>query len=255
MNLPQRTNSSALSTTRNNSILLHKPLADTRPIPMRNYEIAALRKDGSVYFSQERAPANQLFESAFSAFARGTLIQTPSGDVAIEDLAPGDMITTTNGEAAQLTWIGSGNFVPADRRNPMPLTRIMVDSFGNSRPNMFLTIGPAARILHRTANMRAGNDVLRLLTLASELLDGENVIKVSPPTPVKLFHICLSHHATIFAGGLEAETFHPAGNGFESAPPSFKAKFLSMFPQIDTLQDFGKLAHLRADQLNKSEFN
>ena len=75
------------------------------PMATRSYEIAALREDGSLYIGQDKAPALPLFESAFSAFARGTLILTTQGEVAIEDLQPGDMIATSSGEPAQLIWV------------------------------------------------------------------------------------------------------------------------------------------------------
>ena len=52
----------------------------------RSFEVAALREDGSLYIGQDKAPALLLFESAFSAFARGTLILTVDGEVAVEDL-------------------------------------------------------------------------------------------------------------------------------------------------------------------------
>ena len=61
-------------------------------LPMRSYEIAALRADGSLYIGQDKAPAVPLFENAFSAFARSTLITTPQGPTAIEDLQPGDTV-------------------------------------------------------------------------------------------------------------------------------------------------------------------
>ncbi|HAC48419.1 MAG TPA: hypothetical protein DCE85_03930, partial [Sulfitobacter sp.] len=104
------------------------------PVPMRSYEVAALRADGSLYIGQDTAPAAPLFESAFAAFARGTLIQTVQGDIAIEDLQPGDMINTSSGEPARLIWIGSSSFIPADSGRRLSLIRIMPDSFGEGRP-------------------------------------------------------------------------------------------------------------------------
>ena len=215
------------------------------PAPMRSYEVAALRADGSLYIGQDTAPAAPLLEAAFAAFARGTPIQTVQGDIAIEDLQPGDMIHTSAGGPAQLIWIGSSRFIPADSGR-LPLIRIMPDSFGEGRPSSFLTLGPAARVLQTPPHLRAEAEGSRLLTPLREFVDGVNVIEVTPPTPVRLFHICLSRHAVIKAGGLEMETFHPGAQALRDATPGLRDRFLSMFPQIAHGRDFGPLAHPRA---------
>ncbi|MFK7836246.1 MAG: Hint domain-containing protein [Sulfitobacter sp.] len=217
-------------------------------IPMRNYEIAALRSDGSLYIGQDKAPAIPLFENAFSAFARGTLIATPRGDQAVEDLQPGDMINTSTGEPAKLIWVGSSSFVPADAGHRTPLVRIMADTFGQGRPASFLTVGPAARILHTPHHLRAEAGEKRLLTPVREFVDGVNVIEVVPPTPVRLFHICLERHAAISAGGVELETFHPGANATRSVSHGLRDRFLGMFPQVGHITDFGPLAHPRAPE-------
>jgi hypothetical protein len=221
----------------------------TRPtIAMRNYEVAALRSDGSLYIGQDRAPAIPLFESAFSAFARGTVIQTTQGDIAVEDLQPGDMINTSTGEPAPLIWIGSSSFVPADTGRRVPLVRVMADSFGQARPNSFITLGPAARVLHTPHHLRGDAGSAQMLTPVREFVDGVNVIEVVPPTPVRLFHICLSRHAAINVGGMEMETFHPDATAMRSVSHSLRDRFLGMFPQIGHASDFGPLAHPRAPE-------
>ncbi|MBD3664334.1 Hint domain-containing protein [Sulfitobacter sp. TSTF-M16] len=217
-------------------------------VPTRSYEVAALRADGSVFIGQDRAPALPFFESAYSAFARGTLIQTADGEVAVEDLQPGDMIQTSTGEPAQLIWIGSSNFVPADAGRRMPLIRIMPDSFGQNRPSSFLTVGPGARVLHTPHHLRGEAGGTQMLTPARALVDGVNVIEVVPPTPVRLFHLCLTRHAAIQAGGIEMETFHPGANSARSVSHSMRDRFLGMFPRISHMTDFGPLAHPRAPE-------
>ncbi|MEW9919620.1 Hint domain-containing protein [Marimonas sp. MJW-29] len=218
-------------------------------MPMRSYEIAALRGDGSLYIGQDKAPAVPLFENAFSAFARGTLIATPRGPVAIEDLQPGDMVNTGDGEEARVNWIGSSSFVPADAGRRMPLVRIMADAFGVGRPSSFITLGPAARILHTPHRLRAEAGEQRLLTPVHEFADGVNVIRVVPPTPVRLFHICLERHATVIAGGIEMETYHPGTVALHSLPQGLRERFLGMFPLVGEVADFGPLAHPRAPEV------
>ncbi len=215
-------------------------------MPKRSYEVAALRADGSLYIGQSTAPAIELFENAFSAFTHGSLIQTTMGPVAIEDLQPGDMVHTSTGAPAELIWIGTSTFSPADSGKRTPLIRIMPDSLGQSRPERSLTVGPGARILHTPPALRAIADGNPLFTPASRFVDGVNVIEVTPPTPTRLFHICLSRHAAITVDGIEMETFHPGTQASGDVSQSVHDRFVSLFPRISDITDFGPLAHPRA---------
>lgn len=223
---------------------------EEKAAPMRTFDIAALRKDGAHDVMQVRVPAHPLFEKAFSAFARGTLIQTEAGEIAVEDLQPGDMIPTVAGKPAKLLWIGSGNFVPADAGYRTSLIRVMADTFGMGRPDSFLTLGPHARILQTPPYLRGQIGAASLLAPVSDFVDGVNVIEVVPPTPVQLFHLVLERHGAIRAGGLECETFHPGGQAMREVSHSLRDLFLSMFPHISHLSDFGPLAHPRAPDPN-----
>lgn len=220
-------------------------------------EIAALRADGALHVSQAKLPALPEFEQAFTAFARGTVLQTPRGDIAIEDLQPGDRVSTVAGGAAQVLWIGSGNLSPMQaggRRTP--LTRIMSDSFGEGRPESFLTLGPAARILQTPPRLRArAGGAAPVLTPIAEFVDDVNVISITPPTPVTLFHLVLDRHAAIYAGGLECETFHPGAQSLRNLTEPQRALFLSLFPHIAQPADFGPLAHPRAPEDGQDRAN
>lgn len=220
------------------------------PMAKRTYEVAALREDGSLYIGQSTAPAIPLFENAFSAFTHGSLVQTPMGPVAVEDLQPGDLVQTSTGEAATLTWVGTSTFSPADVGKRTPLIRIMPDALGQSRPERSLTVGPGARILHTAANLRGLADGRQLLTPASKFVDGVNVIEVTPPTPTRMFHICLSRHAVINVDGIEMETFHPGSAAPREVSHALRDRFISLFPRIGHLSDFGPLAHPRAPELD-----
>ncbi|MEM8655197.1 MAG: Hint domain-containing protein [Pseudomonadota bacterium] len=223
-------------------------MARPETTPLRTFEVAALRADGSRSVATFKAPALPLFEGAFSAFARGVVLSGPEGGVAIEDLQPGDWLSTSAGAPAQVVWIGSSSFVPSDAGRRIPLIRIMADSFGQNRPASFITVGPAARLLQTPAHLRGTAGGAPLLTLASAFVDNVNVIEVVPPTPIRLFHICLTRHAAVDVGGIEVETFHPGQHAIRQVSHAQRDLFLSMFPHIAHVTDFGPLAHPRAPE-------
>jgi hypothetical protein len=189
-----------------------------------------------------------MIDQAFSAFARGALIETPDGPVAIEDLMPGDYVRTTRGKPAQIVWIGSATFAPVVLGQRLPLVRIMADTFGPSRPESFVTVGPAARILQTPPHLRGYSDGEELLTPASAFVDNVNVIKVTPPTPVRLFHMCLSRHAAVDVGGVAMETYHPGSAALRSVSHAQRDFLMNLFPRISHVTDFGPLAHPRAPE-------
>jgi hypothetical protein len=211
--------------------------------PMLSYEVSYLRSDGAVRTQRYPAPATPAFLAAFSAFARGTLITTTRGPVAVEDLSPGMKLVTNERGPSPLLWIGAMTLMP-DARLFDPgvpvLTRIMADALGIGRPMADFIAGPSARLLQRSPGLTD-----QMLQPVRDLVDGMQVIGLTPPSPVVLYHLALYRHATITAAGLPVETYHP-GPGFEAAlPHQDVATFLGLFPHVRKPSDFGSLAHPR----------
>ena len=222
--------------------------SERKPMMMRKYRTSWQAEDGQIMQDEQVGPALPLFESAFSAFARGTLITTTRGPVAIEDLTPGTRLVTAEHGPMPVIWIGSMTLTPAHDSQgfePTILTRIMADAFGIGRPMADFLAGPGARILTRPRNMRANIGGDQVLTPARNLSDGVQAIEIRPQRPVTVYHLCLRRHATITANGLEVESFHPAP-GFERAlGPNMLRLFLGLFPHIREPHQFGSMAHLR----------
>lgn len=200
-----------------------------------------LTHTGEISDSRFLIPAHPLFESAFCGFSRGTLVDTPTGPVAIEDLLPGDAVLTESGLTQQISWIGATTLVPAtgnEAERTVPLHRILADAFGMSRPLSHIVVGPSARILGHFG---------QALTPMSRFEDGVNVAPLSPPSPVEMFHICLRDHALIRMGGLAFESYHPGTAAFHDVGPAMRDLFMKLFPHIDTLADFGLMQYPRDD--------
>ena len=207
----------------------------------RRIEAACLLPDGSVHETRYTVPDTPLFLDAAGAFARGTLIRTETGPVAVEDLIPGDRVLCAEGGAETLVWIGSTLLAPGAGA----LSRVTADAFGLGRPSPDVLAGPAARLLHAQPGLAALMGSPRALSRVSEFVDGTGVIEITPPTPVRLYHVALARHAAIYAGGLEVESFHPGARAAEALGPNMQALFLSLFGHVEGFEDFGGLAYPR----------
>ena len=91
-----------------------------------------------------------------------------------------------------------------------------------------------------------------MLTPVGAFVDNVNVIEVTPPTAVRLYHICLTRHAAVDVGGLMVETFHPGMGGTRDVTHAQRDLFLSMFPRVFHITDFGPLAHPRAPETDQA---
>ncbi|MDK3017468.1 Hint domain-containing protein [Pseudodonghicola flavimaris] len=216
---------------------------------LRRYEVSALAPNGDIVDTHHIAPALPLFENAFCAFTRRTMVETDCGPVAVEDLLPGDRLITADGSAAPLLWKGSTTIQPnrPDAKGRYHrLTRVMADSFGMQMPMSDVLLGPSARILKTPGHLRALAGSNPLLTPLTEFIDGMSVIETAPPTPAQVYHLCLAEHAVIRIGGMEFETYHPGANALRMSSPAMREVFLGLFPHIREMRDFGPQTYARA---------
>ncbi|MAU52049.1 MAG: hypothetical protein CMN17_06640 [Roseovarius sp.] len=213
-------------------------------LPIRRYRCQWLDLGGAVSEAEHALPALPLLDAAHGGFARGTLIETPRGPVAIEDLLPGDTVLTAGQGALPVLWIGSATLSP-DADAGTALTRIMADAFGIGRPFADLMMGPGGRLMARPRSLRARLGAERVLTPAHALADGMTAFRLVPRQPVTLYHLALRRHAAITVNGIETESFHP-GVGFERALDGATLRLvMSAFPHLAAPQDFGPLARMR----------
>ena len=198
--------------------------------PMRRYFATYLTNQNEIEDLQRVGPAVSEFEIGFSAFARGTLIATEHGQVAIDDLSPGTRVKTVNNGYRRLRWIGSMTHVPNPRQQGNGgLTRISADSFGLGRPMPDLLIGPGAKLFRTSPQDRCATGSP---TPANELADGDSVMQVSPISPVELYHIAFDAPQIIWANGMECETFHAETMISPQFGGEMRALFMSMFPYL-----------------------
>ncbi|MBY6057407.1 Hint domain-containing protein [Leisingera daeponensis] len=254
MTIPQSLHRAAANAVEATAILQDPAALRSANKPqLRRYEVSCLLPGGGISETRHIAPALPLFENAFSAFTRGSLVETAQGPIAVEDLLPGDEILTRDGGSQPLLWIGRTSVLPGrggSRSRGCTLTSFMADSLGLQKPSASLVAGPAARLLRTPPHMQGCGDG-QLLTLASEFQDGMSIFETAPPAPVDLCHLCLPRHAVITVGGLAFETYHPGPDALKLASYAIKTLFLNLFAHADSIQGFGPLAFPRADNASQ----
>jgi hypothetical protein len=135
-------------------------------------------------------------------FARGTLIQTASGPVPVEELQIGDRlsfyVTPTLIDSAKVKWIGRQTFHPAmaELVDYLPI-KISANALGPGQPFKDLYISPDQAILFDGT-----------LIHAKVLVNGTSVVQMTEwDGDVEYLHIETESHELIYANGLPAETF------------------------------------------------
>ncbi|MDE2198432.1 MAG: Hint domain-containing protein [Rhodospirillales bacterium] len=164
--------------------------------------------DGTVAGTREIAPAGVgiggLNPMTFGAFcyAAGTRIGTPSGDIAIEDLHPGDAVLRARGGTARVRWIGRRHV--DCRRHPRPWdilpVRITAGAFGRGLPVRDLVLSPDHAVF-------TGG----VLIPVRYLLNGATIIQ-QKAAAIDYLHLELDAHDVILAEGLPAESYLDTGN-------------------------------------------
>lgn len=137
-------------------------------------------------------------EIMVACYRAGTRIATPSGEIAVEDLAIGDRVVTADGSAKPVKWLGrraySGRFA-AGKTHLLPI-RFAPGSLGNGRPRRDLWVSPQHAMLIDGA-----------LIPAACLVNGASIVQETTVDRIDYVHVELERHDVIFAEGAASETY------------------------------------------------
>lgn len=131
-------------------------------------------------------------------FYPGTLIRTPSGNVAVEALRTGDLVLTHAGHVAPVRWMGRQTIATrfADALTALPI-RIQAGALADNLPERDLLVSPGHAIL-----------LHGLLVQAGALVNGTSIRReAAVPEIFTYHHVELHDHALVLAEGVPAETY------------------------------------------------
>ncbi len=219
------------------------PFQDTAPAVQRRYSIAFLASDGSKQFFEHITASGVGLEKICANFARGTLIKTPSGAVSVEDLRPGDLVTTKDNGPQALRWIGSCPLrqIKSQTDEALLPIRIKADALGFLRPDQDLVVASHFRLLVNHPNCASLFGSPETLAPATNLLDGDSILRVQTGEDVNFYNLVFDQHQIISANGLETESYHPGNFGISAMSYTLQSHILAIFPHLNgDLNNFGK---------------
>lgn len=216
------------------------PLPRTRNLS-RPYDVAWLTSSGDVAYDTIVAPSVPVIESACANMARGALVATSKGPIAVEDLVPGMEVVTSEHGPLPVQWIGSYEMSPRDAQTSDRgrLFRVTSDAFGLGKPAQDLLLAPRAHILMRQAACKALFGVDLAFGPVRAFEDGMSVISVTPMSAVTVFNLAFDYQATILANGVEIESFHPGPHAETLLDDEMLYSLLRLFPHVRALDAFG----------------
>lgn len=151
--------------------------------------------------SQQSQPVSSTVNSTSDStvcFAQGTRIATIRGDVAVEELAIGDVVVTASGAHRPIRWLGRRSYIGRfANRNPdvLPIC-FKAGSLADNVPSRDLYVSPKhAMFLDGT------------LVPAEHLVNGISITKARRVERIDYHHVELDSHDVLLAEGAASESF------------------------------------------------
>ncbi len=197
---------------------------------------------GETSFSYTIADADGNTDSAFVTFdaqpicyCAGTMIETPYGPRAVEELCIGDLVLTRDNGPQAIRWAGVRTMMTSARSAPIKFT---AGAIGNSQE---LLVSPQHRLLISgyRAELYFGHS--EVLVAARHLVNGDTVSKLVPGIAT-YHHIMFDGHEVITANGALSESYQPGAYSLPGLDVAAREELFEIFPELRT----NPQAHVKA---------
>lgn len=205
------------------------------------YDLAWLDQHGRPNWDTRTLPVSKITEMACASIARGGLVLTQNGPVAVDDLIPGDMVqTVTGGGDKEIQWIGSRTYCEdIHTQTRAPLYRIVMDAFGEGYPKTDTILANSAYVYVEHAACRRIIGSLGAFAPIAAFEDGINVTKITPQGDITVYNMAFNCQAVIQVNGLNVESFHPNRDTMQLINPESSQALLALMPHLRSGMGFG----------------
>lgn len=164
-----------------------------------------------------------------TCFATGTGILTPTGEVPVEQLSPGDKVCTMNSGVQTIRWVGVRRVPAKDKLAPI---RIKAGALGEGLPERDLWVSRQHRMLCRSRVAARMFDTPEVLIAANKLTLLSGVREDGSMGHITYCHILCDNHEVVFANGAPAETLYLGKHAKHSISPEALEEIRMIFPEL-----------------------
>lgn len=130
-------------------------------------------------------------------FMPGTRILTPTGEIPVEELSPGDSVLTVDGRAVPVRWIGRQAVASMFADELLAPVRIRAGALADNVPSRDLLTSPDHALF-----------MDGILVHAGALVNGSSIVRERDlPERFTYYHVEVADHSLILAESTPAETF------------------------------------------------
>jgi len=163
----------------------------------------------------------------------GTLVETPNGPVAVEDLKPGDLVMTRDDGPQPVRWCGR-----AIRRASGIDAPVVIEA-GALGDHARSELSPNHRVLMRSSGAELLFGEGEVLVKARDLVNGSTVHLRRDGGPVTYVHVMFDRHQIIRGNGLDSESYHPGRETIDSFDAETREEILRLMPDAADHDGFG----------------
>lgn len=192
------------------------------------YEVSSVSPVGTVV----QTDVGLVTVHTIPCFVAGTRIRTPDGEVAVETLAPGDLVLTQDDGPQPVRWIGRRTVAAT---GPMAPIRILGGTLG---PHRTLLVSPQHRVLIRDSLAELLFGEGEVLVAAKDLVN-DRTIRPVEGGDVTYVHFLFDRHQVVFSEGLPTESFLPGPQTTRLFEKDIVEEILTIFPELDPMTGAG----------------
>lgn len=175
--------------------------------------------------------------SVTPCFTPGTMIATPTGERAVEDLGTGDSVVTRDNGLQTIRWVGSKRITGRDLAERPHLRPVLIQkgALGDDLPVRDMYVSPNHRMLVASDRTALYFEEREVLAAAKHLINHRGIQDIHT-TGTTYMHFMFDQHQVVLANGSWSESFQPGDHSLRGLGNAQRNEILELFPDLTLAQ-------------------